>query len=182
MTKRFSRINLTGMWMKTNSRLALNFLCLLLCVDCWGAPLIGIGVALANEKGRVVIKQVVPGSPAELSGEIHEGDEVVAVGDVGAEPRQIKGMALAEIVKLVRGAKDTEVQLTVLPAGQTETKPKTVRLIRSELKETLPVATKNGNRINQPAPDIVGEDVDGKEFRLSDYRGKVVMVDFWGDW
>lgn len=32
------------------------------------------------------------------------------------------------------------------------------------------------------APDIVGEDVDGVKFKLSDYRGKVVMLDFWGHW
>lgn len=32
------------------------------------------------------------------------------------------------------------------------------------------------------APDIVGNDLDGKEFKLSDYRGKVVLLDFWGDW
>ena len=32
------------------------------------------------------------------------------------------------------------------------------------------------------APDIEGSDLDGKEFALSDYRGKVVMLDFWGNW
>jgi len=32
------------------------------------------------------------------------------------------------------------------------------------------------------APDIAGEDIDGKAFKLSDYRGKVVLLDFWGDW
>ncbi|HCI91164.1 MAG TPA: thiol-disulfide oxidoreductase, partial [Verrucomicrobiales bacterium] len=32
------------------------------------------------------------------------------------------------------------------------------------------------------APDIVGKDHDGKEFKLSDYRGKAVLVDFWGIW
>ena len=36
--------------------------------------------------------------------------------------------------------------------------------------------------IGQTAPDIEGEDVDGKKFKLSDYRGKVVVIDFWGDW
>jgi len=32
------------------------------------------------------------------------------------------------------------------------------------------------------AMDIVGTDLDGSELRLSDYRGKVVFLDFWGDW
>jgi hypothetical protein len=32
------------------------------------------------------------------------------------------------------------------------------------------------------APEIMGEDLDGKPIRLSDYRGKVVMLDFWGNW
>ena len=36
--------------------------------------------------------------------------------------------------------------------------------------------------IGQVAPEIVGKNVDGKETKLSDYRGKVVVIDFWGDW
>jgi len=36
--------------------------------------------------------------------------------------------------------------------------------------------------IGKVVPDIEGEDVDGKKFKLSDYRGKVVMLDFWGHW
>jgi hypothetical protein len=37
-------------------------------------------------------------------------------------------------------------------------------------------------RIGKAAPEIDGEDLDGKKFKLSDYRGKVVVLDFWGDW
>jgi hypothetical protein len=33
--------------------------------------------------------------------------------------------------------------------------------------------------VGQEAPDIDGEDQDGKRFKLSDYRGKVVLLDFW---
>ena len=36
--------------------------------------------------------------------------------------------------------------------------------------------------IGKVAPDIKGADADGKKFKLSDYRGKVVVLDFWGDW
>jgi hypothetical protein len=34
----------------------------------------------------------------------------------------------------------------------------------------------------KPAPEIEGEDIDGVKFKLSDYRGKVVLLDFWGHW
>ena len=37
-------------------------------------------------------------------------------------------------------------------------------------------------RVGKTAPDIEGEDLDGKKFKLSDYKGKVVVLDFWGDW
>ncbi len=37
-------------------------------------------------------------------------------------------------------------------------------------------------RVGKTAPDIEGEDLDGTKFKLSDYKGKVVVIDFWGDW
>jgi hypothetical protein len=33
--------------------------------------------------------------------------------------------------------------------------------------------------VGKEAPDIEGEDQDGKRFKLSDYRGKVLLLDFW---
>ena len=36
--------------------------------------------------------------------------------------------------------------------------------------------------VGKAAPDIEAEDLDGVNFKLSDYRGKVVVIDFWGDW
>jgi thiol-disulfide isomerase/thioredoxin len=36
--------------------------------------------------------------------------------------------------------------------------------------------------IGKPAPEIEGEDLDGKRFKLSDYRGQVVMLVFCGHW
>ncbi len=37
-------------------------------------------------------------------------------------------------------------------------------------------------RVGCIAPEITADDLDGVEFSLSDYRGKVVMLDFWGHW
>jgi hypothetical protein len=36
--------------------------------------------------------------------------------------------------------------------------------------------------VGKVAPDIVAEDIDGKQFALADYRGKIVLLDFWGHW
>jgi cytochrome oxidase Cu insertion factor (SCO1/SenC/PrrC family) len=34
-------------------------------------------------------------------------------------------------------------------------------------------------QVGEPAPEIAGTDLDGRSFKLTDYRGKVVMLDFW---
>lgn len=36
--------------------------------------------------------------------------------------------------------------------------------------------------VGKEAPEIAAEDIDGIDFKLSDYRGKIVFLDFWGDW
>ncbi len=47
-----------------------------------------------------------------------------------------------------------------------------IRRMRSKDQPRLP-----GSEV-----DISGEDMDGVAFKLSDYRGKVVLLDFWGFW
>ena len=37
-------------------------------------------------------------------------------------------------------------------------------------------------QIGQIAPEIIGKSIDGNLMQLSSFRGKVVMLDFWGDW
>jgi hypothetical protein len=37
-------------------------------------------------------------------------------------------------------------------------------------------------QIGMVAPDILGLDVDGNDMKLSDFRGKVTVIDFWGFW
>ncbi len=37
-------------------------------------------------------------------------------------------------------------------------------------------------QVGMKAPDLVGKDVDGKEIRLSQFAGQVVVLDFWGFW
>jgi peroxiredoxin len=54
-------------------------------------------------------------------------------------------------------------------------------------RETLGDAARRNLRevrhhgIGKPAPEITGEDIDGKEFKLSDFKGRVVVLNFWKD-
>ncbi|HIE71253.1 MAG TPA: hypothetical protein EYP98_14385 [Planctomycetes bacterium] len=49
-----------------------------------------------------------------------------------------------------------------------------------EVKEALVETQKLA--VGSVAPEIDGVDIDGVKFKLSDYRGKVVLLDFWGFW
>ena len=39
-----------------------------------------------------------------------------------------------------------------------------------------------GDLTGKAAPGFSGKNIDGKEINLSDYRGKVVLLDFWASW
>lgn len=39
-----------------------------------------------------------------------------------------------------------------------------------------------GRRIGNLCPEVAGVDVDGKPVKLSDYKGKVVLITFWATW
>jgi hypothetical protein len=62
-----------------------------------------------------------------------------------------------------------------VPSGQT------VRVTPAPEKLRGAVALDNAP-IGKPAPEIEWDDIDGKAFKLSDYKGKVVLLDFWGNW
>ena len=70
--------------------------------------------------------------------------------------------------------------LVLWPALQAGDEKKTDK--KANAKPTVQRIPAENLAIGKVAPDIVGEDIDGKKFKLSDYRGKVVVLDFWGHW
>lgn len=52
--------------------------------------------------------------------------------------------------------------------------------LRSQLEGAIDLREKLAD--GAVAPDIEGVDLEGVAFKLSDYKGKVVFLDFWGDW
>lgn len=110
----------------------------------------GIGAVLTDEDGYCVIRELIPGGPAELSGRLNPGDRIVAVSQAKEEePTDVVDMKLSKVVKLIRGTKGSEVRLTVLPAG--ETSREIVTLVRDEIQLTEKLA--KATLIEVPSPE-----------------------------
>ena len=98
--------------------------------------LVGIGAALMEKDDYVTIRDLVPGGPAALSGQLKSGDRIlgVAQGSNGAMT-DILGWRLDDTVALIRGAADSIVQLDVLPAeAGPDGKHKRVSLVRKRIR------------------------------------------------
>ncbi|MEO6034875.1 MAG: carboxy terminal-processing peptidase [Verrucomicrobiota bacterium] len=98
--------------------------------------LVGIGALLEAEDGYCKIKELMPG-PAQLSKKLKPGDRIVEVAQKNQEPVNVVDMpgGLNKVVELIRGAKGTEVKLTIWPADATDPSiRKTITLVRDVIK------------------------------------------------
>ncbi len=95
----------------------------------------GIGATLQDRDEMATVRELVPGSPAALSGKLKVGDRIVGVGQgAGSTPVDVMGWRLDDVVKLIRGPKDTTVLLDVLPADAgPDGAHKTVVLVRNKI-------------------------------------------------
>ena len=97
--------------------------------------LVGIGAVLTEIDGYTTIRELVPGGPATLSGQLKVGDRIVGVaqGPAGAM-EDVVGWRLDDTVALIRGAMGSTVRLDILPADNgPDASNKTVVLIRNTI-------------------------------------------------
>ena len=95
--------------------------------------LFGIGAQLMEDDGYCSISKLIVGGPADKSKKLHEKDHIVAVAQAGGTPVNVVDMELGKVVQLIRGAKGTEVRLTVSPAEDRAAR-KVISLVRDEIK------------------------------------------------
>lgn len=112
-----------------------------------------------------------------------------------AREKKISGMLL----KIEKGAKDGETKAAAMYArakvvsrdgtGNAEEAAKIFRDLRAKYPKSQ--SAKRAERdvfemehlsVGKLAPDFEAVDENGEKFKLSDYRGKVVVLDFWGFW
>ena len=96
--------------------------------------LCGIGAVLSSEDGYCVIKELVPGGPADLDGRLKVGDKIIGVAQGEGPFEDIVDMKLRNAVKKIRGPKNTLVRLQVIPAGSSAGEQREIQITRNEVK------------------------------------------------
>ncbi len=118
----------------------------------------GMLAAVGPEAGNALLDKIVAESPHD----------------------QVKAWALYWQATTLQRGKPTDEQ----KAKASKLMATAEKLATGDLADRLaaPRFQQENLQIGMTAPDVVGEDVDGVGFKLSDYRGKVVVMDFWGFW
>lgn len=140
----------------------------------------GIGAELQERDEFITIRKLVPGGPAARSGRLAAGDRIVGVGQADQAITDVVGMRVDEVVKLIRGEKNTRVVLDVLPADAgTDGKHKQVTLVRDKIKLEEQAAKKSiikvgegtsARRIGVISLPAFYEDFDGRRRGDKDFR------------
>ena len=82
----------------------------------------GIGAMLQTDEEYTKVMQVIPGGPADKSGQLKANDKIVAVGQgKDGEVVDVVGWRLNDVVDLIRGPKNTVVKLSILPGNAADT-------------------------------------------------------------
>ena len=142
--------------------------------------LVGIGAVLQERDEYITIRELVPGGPAAKSGKLAVGDRIVGVGQAEGPISDVVGARVDEVVKLIRGAKDTRVVLDILPADAgPDGKHKPVALVRDKIKLEEQAARKSVIRVGEgPGLRKIGvitlpafyEDFEGRRRGDKDFR------------
>ncbi|MBS1782932.1 MAG: carboxy terminal-processing peptidase [Bacteroidetes bacterium] len=104
--------------------------------DAMSGSFSGIGAQLKEEDGKIKIVAIITGAPSWKQGQLKAGDEILKVGQGKAEPVDIHGYDIDDVVSLIRGKKGTEVSLTV---KKVDGSIKVISIIRGDvlLEETF---------------------------------------------
>ena len=95
----------------------------------------GIGAVLQTEDEFTKVVRLIHAGPAYKQGDLQPSDRIVAVAQDDGEFIDIVGLRLDEVVKLIRGEKDTVVRLEVIPvSAKTDDSHTVIKIVRDTVK------------------------------------------------
>lgn len=110
----------------------------------------GIGAQLQKQEDVVVIRELIAGGPAMLSGKLKAGDRIVGVGQGTSGPMEdVVGWRIDDVVAKIKGKKGTQVRLDIVPAEAVlDSKPTRIVLDRAKIR--LEEQAAKGEVLNVP--------------------------------
>jgi hypothetical protein len=157
----------------------------------------------ARDKARALVMEHLLTSPALesivpiLARKGREYDETLLKTIIEKNPaKPVKAMAAYTLAQSVRadaeGPKGKDAEVEARQAGAIQAFEKVaaeygdvqVASLHGKVGDAARAAIEEIKKspVGKVTPEIEGEDLDGVKFKLSDYRGKVVLLDFWGHW
>ena len=139
----------------------------------------GIGALLGADDDYTKIVSLVPGGPAEKSGEILPEDKITRIRQIDAEDKEyvdVVGWRIDEVVDLIRGESGTQVEIEFISSDSADSTRKLVTLTREEIKledraaKSKIIETKEGNKIGIIDLPSFYIDFNAYQNRDSDYR------------
>jgi len=110
----------------------------------------GIGCVLQSRDDYTVIREIVPGSPADKSGKLKVGDRIVGVAQGTGAFTDVLGWRLDDVVALVRGEKGSTVRLDVIPGdGGIDAKHVSVSMVRKKISMEEQAAKKSIMKVKE---------------------------------
>ena len=94
----------------------------------------GIGAVLSQEDEFTVIREILPGSPAELSKKLKANDRIIGVRQEDGTYDDIIGWRLTDVVKKVKGPKGSSVILDIERGEGANAKSFNVKLVRDKIR------------------------------------------------
>jgi len=87
----------------------------------------------------------------------------------------------ADLKEKIDAAKGKEKEVVKQVLDLAAASEKDIKAYKAKLAKELKVELLDLS-VGKPAPEVISQDVNGKKAKLSDLRGKVVVLDFWATW
>ena len=135
----------------------------------------GIGAVLQIEDEFTQVVRVIPGGPADAQGILQAEDKIVGVGQEGEDVVDVVGWRLDDVVDLIRGPKDSQVTLQIIPTmGEFADQQREITITRDKVKLEDQAASGSlveiGGSANRPATRIGVIELPAFYFDFEAYR------------
>lgn len=146
----------------------------------------GIGAVLQSDNEYTKVVRLIAAGPADKAGELKPGDRIVGVGQgKDGEMVDVIGERLDDVVKKIRGKRDTLVRLEIIPASSTDiTQTKVIEIVRDKVKleeqsaqKDIVEITRNGQTYKVGVINIPTFYMDFEAFRKRDPNYKSTSRD-----